>query len=587
SFLIYVVFTILAHVGILGNWLTRADNPVTLDVWMRNGATMAMLLILAVCLVERFQRLQLSTLETERQVSAELETVNAQLQQELAQRVKMEELLDSERKFRAIYEGSNDAIMLLTENGFFDCNSRTLEMLELKSKEEFVALHPADISPPRQPDGQLSLPAAQEHIQTAYRQGHDRFEWMHRRANGEDFPAEVLLSAFDHGEERVLQATVRDITERKRTEEQVKSSEKLYRSVIEHIIDVFYRSDLNGNLVLVSPSGAKLLDYPSPEAMIGLNIAQALYSNPEDRKQLLEAIQKDGFVNDYEVVLKRSDGTPLPISVSSHFYYNDEGDVLGIEGAFRDITNRTQMEEELRTAKVAADAANRAKSEFLASMSHELRTPLNAIIGFSQVLQENYFGDLNEKQAEYVSDILGSGQHLLSLINDVLDLSKIESGKVELELSKVKIGNLLESSLIMIKEKALAHRISLNIHITENLQNLVIIADERGIKQVMFNLLSNAAKFTPDGGAITVEAKKEGQEIIINVSDTGIGIPNENQEKIFEEFYQVKGSSLDKTPGTGLGLPIARRIVEMHGGKIWMESEGIDKGSRFAFTLPI
>jgi signal transduction histidine kinase len=250
-------------------------------------------------------------------------------------------------------------------------------------------------------------------------------------------------------------------------------------------------------------------------------------------------------------------------------------------------SSMNQMVSDLAQSRETTERANQAKSEFLANMSHELRTPLNAIIGFSQVLKEQYFGDLNEKQTEYVNDVLESGKHLLSLINDILDLSKIEAGKMELELSNVRIKELLENSLTIVKEKALAHGISLSIHPTGDLEGLEIIADERRIKQVMFNLLSNATKFTPDGGAITVEGKKEGKDCIISVSDTGIGVASEEQGKIFDEFYQASSGIKDKTPGTGLGLPITKRIVEMHSGRIWVESEGLGKGSRFTFTLPI
>jgi signal transduction histidine kinase len=271
-----------------------------------------------------------------------------------------------------------------------------------------------------------------------------------------------------------------------------------------------------------------------------------------------------------------------------------------------------QQNAEMVKAKEAAEAASRAKSEFLANMSHELRTPLNHIIGFTELVVDKQFGALNEAQEEYLNDALHSSRHLLSLINDILDLSKVEAGKLALEVTDVDLRMLLENSLTMVKEKALKHRIQLSVDIDgipETIQ-----ADERKLKQIMYNLLSNAVKFTPDGGAVTLLARhlsfkagywltREGQTVLlpmgsdegskiqgglmeILVQDTGIGISRGDLERIFDPFERVESLSGGRQPGTGLGLSLTRRLVELHGGKIWAESDGEGRGSKFTFVIP-
>jgi len=262
----------------------------------------------------------------------------------------------------------------------------------------------------------------------------------------------------------------------------------------------------------------------------------------------------------------------------------DDPRVNGIVVNTRDVTERHEHEHELYMAKEAAEVASRSKSSFLANMSHELRTPLNSVIAMSDILMEKYFGDLNEKQEDYIKDIRDSGQHLLSLINDILDLSKVEAGYSPLEISNVDVKMLLESSLIIVREKSLKHGIELLFEVDDDVPN--IQADERKIKQVVFNLLSNAVKFTPDGGKVGIEAHLEKEVVQICIWDTGIGLSEDNIEKIFGEFVQTETSLTKKYEGTGLGLALVKRFIKQHGGKIWVESK-IDKGSRFIFTLPL
>ncbi len=244
----------------------------------------------------------------------------------------------------------------------------------------------------------------------------------------------------------------------------------------------------------------------------------------------------------------------------------------------------TEIKEELEYQTRRAVDANRHKSEFLANMSHELRTPLNAVIGFSEVLLDELFGPLNEKQNEYVNDILDSGKHLLSLINDILDLSKIEAGKMELEVSEFAVYDLIMLSMNLMKEKATKHSISMNIDIDDSISTLM--ADERKVKQVVFNLIANALKFTQDKGEIGVRVTRDGDYAKFCVYDSGIGISIEDQQRIFGEFQQADGSLTKRYEGAGLGLAIVKKFIELHGGKVWVESK-LNMGSRFYFTLPI
>ncbi|MCP3890182.1 MAG: histidine kinase [Desulfobulbaceae bacterium] len=276
---------------------------------------------------------------------------------------------------------------------------------------------------------------------------------------------------------------------------------------------------------------------------------------------------------------------------------NDEVGHLAESFVFMETELKKNIQKVIETnrqKKEAAEEANRAKSEFLANMSHELRTPLNHIIGFTQLVLDKNFGDLNEIQEDYLTDVYQSSNHLLSLINDILDLSKVEAGKMELELSVVNIQPLLNNSLIMFKEKAMKHGVKL-ISIIEDVPD-TILADERKIKQIVYNLLANAMKFTPDGGEVSLNVRtvfyqtsigSRKRYVEVSIVDTGIGLNSEDLDKIFLPFEQVDTSASRKFQGTGLGLSLTKRFVNLHGGKIWAESAGEGKGSTFYFVIPI
>jgi len=350
--------------------------------------------------------------------------------------------------------------------------------------------------------------------------------------------------------------------------------------------------------------------------LFSLIAAYLLVSKLSKPLKLLASHAKDVATIDFTSSQKKENSiNKLPIK------FKDEVGRLAESFVFMEAELRKNVQKLIETTqlqKKAAEEANRSKSEFLANMSHELRTPLNHIIGFTELVLDKHFGELNEQQDEYLTDVHQSSKHLLSLINDILDLSKVEAGKLDLELADVELMQILNNSLIMVKEKAMKHGISLKTH-TDSIPEAVK-ADERKLKQIIYNLLSNAVKFTNEGGEIGIDARKvnclvrpglrwddseyiqileEGVESIdcdnktliecvkISVSDTGIGLNLEDQDRVFRPFEQADGSASRRYQGTGLGLSLTKRLVQLHGGKIWVKSEGEGKGSTFSFVIPV
>ena len=385
--------------------------------------------------------------------------------------------------------------------------------------------------------------------------------------------------------------------------EVLRESEMKFRSVAQSANDAIVSADQRGDIIAWNTGAERIFGYREAE-VLGKPFTMLMPERYQHaHEQGLERMREGGEAKilgeTTELAGHRKSGQEFPLEVSLSGWKTGEGTFY--TGIIRDITERKHAEEalraltasleqkvrertaELEVARDQALTATQHKSEFLANMSHELRTPLNAVIGFSEVLLEKMFGELNRKQEEYLGDILGSGRHLLALINDILDLAKVESGHMELDLGTFELPAVLNSTFTLIRERAMRHSIHVSLDIDHRLGRFT--ADERKLKQILLNLLSNAVKFTPDDGALSLKAVLQDDGVEISVSDTGIGIEPEFQQKIFDEFIQV-GDRLQKREGTGLGLALTKKFIELHGGRIWVQSAK-GQGSTFTFTLPV
>ncbi len=495
-----------------------------------------------------------------------------------------EALLESERKFRSLFERSSDAMLLLDGDKFIDCNQATLEMMHCKNKNQLLARHPSELSPEAQPDGRLSREKADEIIRNAFQEGAHRFEWIHRRIDGKDFPVEVVLTSVPLGKRQILFTIWRDITDRKKAEQKIITSELQFRSVWENSFDAMRLCDENGIIIKVNPAFCLLMN-KTREELEGLPF-DAIYIHEEN----------DNQIDRYKFNFKSRTVKPkMEVEVNlwdkrkvwaelSNSYVEIIGQPILLLSIFRDITDRMQSIFDLNSAKEKAEEMSRLKSSFLANMSHELRTPLIGIMGYADILK----GELNNSDLFEMADtIYSSGSRLLETLNLILDLSRIEADRLPMDY---KIFNAIESiSQSIALFKVVADKKGLYLKLDTISAKLDVSLDERMFNEIINNLVNNAVKYTNKGGitiTLTKDGNAESQWIKIKVIDTGIGIPKDSQEYIFDEFRQVSEGFSRSFEGTGLGLTMTKRFVEKLNGKISLESEP-GKGTTFIIELPI
>ena len=395
--------------------------------------------------------------------------------------------------------------------------------------------------------------------------------------------------------------------------EELQTSKERYRSLVDNTSDWIWEVDQNSIYTYASPKIKDLLGY-EPEEVIGKTPFDFMHPDEVERVARIfrAGLESPEPLTGLEYTNLHKDGRLVVLETNSVPFFDADGRLCGYRGIDRDITERKRAEEDLQEKNEQLDAqneelqsqaeelmaqqqeliektreverVNQLKSEFLANMSHELRTPLNVIIGFSQLIMDEAPGKINKEQRQCLDDILGSSKHLLNLINEVLDLSKIESGKMELRLTNIALSEVIKPITSTVRRMVESRQQSLDVEIEEGLPQ--VHANRAKVRQVLINLVGNASKFTPEGGKVKIEAVRDGDWCQVSVIDNGIGIKKEDQERIFEPFCQLDNPLTKERSGTGLGLALVKQIIERHGGQIWVGSE-YGKGSRFVFTLPL
>jgi PAS domain S-box-containing protein len=535
-------------------------------------------------------------------------------------------LLDTRALQSAIFNSANFSSIATDAKGVIQIfNVGAERMLGYAAAEVMNTITPADISDPGEVIARakaLSVelgteitPGFEALVFKASRGIEDIYELTYIRKDGSRFPAVVSVTALRDAEDTIIGYLLigTDNTARKQVEEErqkldqrLRDQHFYTRSLIESNIDALMTTDPRGIITDVNKQTEALTGCTRDE-LIGAPFKN-YFTDSARAEAGINRVLREGTVTNYELTARARDGKLTVVSYNASTFHDRDRVLQGVFAAARDMTELKVFEQTLQQKNAELEDASRMKSEFLANMSHELRTPLNAIIGFSEVLRDGLMGEMSEKQRGFIGDIFNSGKHLLSLINDILDLSKVEAGKMMLDLEPVQVSSLFANSLSIIRGKAATRHIRLDMEIATDLDS--IWADGRKVKQIVYNMLSNAVKFTLEGGEVKLRAARvpraevgrlsgswtgrrfpladsEFTEFLrISVTDNGIGISAESLEHLFQPFSQIDSSLARKFEGTGLGLALVKLLAELHGGTVAMES-AVGEGSRFTVWLPL
>ena len=481
---------------------------------------------------------------------------------------------DSEHLFRAYVETANDMVYTLDETGRFTFINPYGQKLLGYTEEEWSGRYYLEFVAPN--DRSRVAEAFAALMKTGELKD---FEFALQPKTGSEVYLQVNGRLLYRNRQLVGGLGIaRDVTERKRFEQQL----QIFRKAVEAAYDSAIITNLEGCIQYANPAAGRMFGY-SLQDLQGDNIS--IFYPEEDENQVEWVVQRaidGGWCG--ESICRRHSGERFPALVSVGAICDENGQPTAVSIICRDISDQKQIQAELASKNIELEQASRLKSEFLANMSHELRTPLTAILGFSSLLKQQIFGGLNAKQAVYITQIHQSGKHLLNLINEVLDISKVEAGQIVLEIEPINIPSLCEAALALLQEQARSRGISIQKSISENISPL--LADELRVRQMLLNLLSNAIKFSHENGTIGLDVTAQDGYVNLVVWDEGIGIPADKQSLLFQPFQQLDSSLSRRHEGTGLGLALTRQLAELHGGTVDFQSEA-GKGSRFTIRLPL
>ncbi len=543
---------------------------------------------------------------------------------------------EKNERFRAVFEGSRDAIFLLTEEGFFDCNGRVLEMFGIPSREEITRIHPADLSPPMQPDGSPSLDAAMMHIRYALAEGEDSFEWMHKRLNGEIFPADVLLSAFEYDGHRVVQATVRDITPQKTAEAALREKTDELDRFFNIALDLLCIADTDGNFrrlnrqwehtlgyTLYELEGRNFLEFVHPDDLqptldaiatlsdqqqvIGFTnryrcrdggyrwiewrsapAGKLIYAAARDITAHIEAAEKLREMNDtldrrvHERTLQLQESETRMRQLNAELEQRVRERTASLETVNRELeTANRELEtanREMETANREMEAANRELEAFCYSVSHDLRAPLRHISGFVDLLQRNAADALDEKGRRWLGLVAEASRDMAQLIDDLLVFSRM--GRTEMLRTDCDLRAIVEEIVDDVMHETAGRAIEWDIPPLPTVRG-----DPAMLRLALQNLIGNAVKYTRprDPARIEIACTETADEWIISTRDNGVGFDMRYADKLFGVFQRLHSSK--EYEGTGIGLANVQRIVHRHGGRVWAES-AIDAGATFYISLP-